>query len=623
MKPRNTIVAALAVAGLVVACSDSFSKSNNGSGDFNNVNNGTNSGGPNPGNDGTSGIPVEDEYEFEFARPAVVGTQVFVANETANTVAVIDSRTLGIRTVPVGFGPTIVAGPSLEADAASVFVLNEGASTVSAIDPESLEPATAPVLRGANSLRASPDGRFAVAWFDEELAQSGTAIGDLSAVSVVNAAGEAFQIAVGYRVERVDFADDGNVALVVTDDGISSIDLESVDGDGLEPPVAVLPQDLQQFDRSDREVLVDAAGRWAVARIVSVRALVLTDLASGEQWVAGTAETPTDIDLVGAGDDLKLLAMLPTLDQALVADLPEGLVNLAAVMPVVDPPDPDPDMGVADMGASDMGASDAGDMDAADMRGDMADSGAPDGGDAGSPDAGDLPDDGTLDGGTDPGAWATVDGLRILDLEQDGLGAAEVSNDGSIALIFTTRAEEKAGILLTLDSLEQRTIAFEKGIRGAVSDDEGETFVVFHTRVPGQVPVGATPGDPEFVANKWGISIVDVASGATRLVLTEQEPADAALWSGDGIERLYMTFEGPQSQATAEKSHRDVLRVDLETFSTETFRVPSLPDSIGTVPEAGRIYIDQIHPQGRLTFVEVATDERQTVTGYQLNAGID
>ena len=51
--------------------------------------------------------------------------------------------------------------------------------------------------------------------------------------------------------------------------------------------------------------------------------------------------------------------------------------------------------------------------------------------------------------------------------------------------------------------------------------------------------------------------------------------------------------------------------------------MPSLPEGIGAIGTVGKVYVDQKHPQGRMTFVDVASDKRQTITGYQLNAGID
>ena len=214
------------------------------------------------------------------------------------------------------------------------------------------------------------------------------------------------------------------------------------------------------------------------------------------------------------------------------------------------------------------------------------------------------------------------------------MGAASVAEGGHTALLFSTLHEERRAVLLALDDNSQRTLVFEKGVRGALSDVGGHTFLVFHTKVDGPVPVGATPADPEYIARSWGVSVVDVASAATRLVLTEHGPGQATLWSpqepsaqDQSDAKVYLIFKAPlvtndQRAANIEASYRDVLTINLRSFRSDSFRVPSVPEGLGSIPSAGRIYISQRHPQGRMTFVDVASGARQTITGYQLNAGI-
>ena len=541
-------------------------------------------------------VPPERETEFEFAQPAVVGPDVFVANESLNSIAVIDSRSLAIRTIPVGFNPTRVVGPTEAAPDARVWVLNEGSSTVSIVDPQTSRVVNAKVLRRANAIAASPDGTWALAWLDpagfedDGASTSGTTL-DFSAATLVFADGTAHDLAIGYRVERVVFTDDR--ALVLTDDGVSVVRPAEITGDALVPPVAVLPAALQADDELDREVVLDPAGDWAVARVRTASALFLTELTTGAQWAASLPAPLSDLDWV-PGAIPRILGIAREANLIVLATVPDGLIALSDVEPT-----PGDDMG-ADVG-SDMGP---------DMNGDMS---LPDAGDIGTPDAGDV------DAGPPPMATMPVDGVWYLPLDQPGLGAAQVAPNAANALLFSTIGEERRAVLLDLESLEQRGFSFEKGVRGAIANDLGTRFIVLHTRVPGAIPDGAAPSDPEVIARSWGLSIVDVESAATRLVLTDREPGEATLWPGEP-ERLYMIFA---ESAGDGPSLRDVLRIDLQSFSTDTFRVPSVPEGIGRIDDAGRIFVNQRHPQGRITFVDVATDRRQTVTGYQLNAGID
>jgi hypothetical protein len=159
---------------------------------------------------------------------------------------------------------------------------------------------------------------------------------------------------------------------------------------------------------------------------------------------------------------------------------------------------------------------------------------------------------------------------------------------------------------------------------GVLPDEAGESFVVFHGREAQGSVAGLTPADPEFIERRWGVSIVNVASAISRLVLTQLEPDGASLWrEPSSAPRMYIWFGRPERDSQLTMAHRDVLEVNMTTFSVDSLRVPSLPLSVGAVPGAGRVYISQDHPQGRMTFLDVLTGKRQTVTGYQLNAGID
>lgn len=512
---------------------------------------------------------VEEEEEFEFSAPAVAGNRIFVANETLNAVAVIDSQTLRISSVPVGFKPTLVVGSE-----ANIFVLNAGASTVTRIDPETLKTTNFRVLRRANDLVVSPDGSTAFSWFNpnKPAAQIDGQV-DLAAVSIITT-DASYQLAVGFNVSEIRFSEDGQFALIMSDDGISRVRISDITADAIAPPVALSGTPVQ-------DVLVDASGRWAVGRREGLAGLFLVNLESQERVEAILGESPSDLDWI---DDNTLLAMFRDSGTASVISIPEGLQNLANQTPPVEM-----DMGV----------------------------------DSGTEDAGDMGEDVGEDVGADTGMMFTaVEGVQTIDLLFTGIGAAEVAPNGEIALLFTTLNDEKRAILLDIADLKQRPLAFEKGVRGAVADAFGRTFVVLHSRVNLPISPTRTPLDPEYIERSYAISLVDVASAANRLVLTTHYPDKATLWSDDGgLVKLFMTFQKDQEQEL--DTHRDLLIADLGSFKTSTIRLASLPEGLGSVVAPRQIFVSQQHPQGRITFIDVDDLSRQTVTGYQLNAGID
>lgn len=410
----------------------------------------------------------------------------------------------------------------------------------------------------------------------------------------------------------------------------------------------------------DLETLITSDGSFALTRSSTFAAAVLLDVEAEERHVLELPERPTDIDLIESEGATELLMMLRERDQALRMSVPQGFINAADVIDIPE----DNGGGAGDAGATDAGmdagmdaadtSTDAGDAtdaadadDAADAMdvgdaGDTADASdtgdatdtmdtgdAEDASDVAEPDAGDPdtsePDAGDASGPVDD-EYAFPEGIgefHVVDVEVAGMGAASISGDRQTALLFTTATAERRAVMLSLEDDSQRVVAFEKLILGALPDASGASFVVIHNKQPGEIPPDATPADPEFIEKSWGLSALDIESGATRLVLTKHRPTEFALWSGDDAARMYATFQGPESSTEVPGTYRDVLELDLSTFRSETVRVPSLPDGLGVIPDVDKVYVSQKHAQGRITFISTTTRKKQTVTGYQLNAGID
>jgi YVTN family beta-propeller protein len=621
---RNTVIAAALL--LVVACAAYDDAGDLYPGDGNNQTPGQNNNNNNNNNNGGSFEP-EKERDYTFSQPAVFGQTLFVANETLNSVVWIDSESLTIRTIPVGFRPTKIAGPTLAAASAAdarIYVLNQGNSSVSIIDPASRTVLkTLAAQPRVNALAAAPDGASALAWYDDSEAVAGQLPGDLSSVTVLR--GEAaYQVAVGFHVRRVVFTQDGARALVLTDDGISVITLADVRADQLAIPVPLVPRSLRELSPRDLEVQISRDGRYAITRTTAFPGLVLLDLMSKAHTLVRLPETPTDIDLAQRAGELEVLVMLRGRSELARISVPAGFEALAAAQAAVVMADDmgldmDPDM-PDDMADPDMDPDMDPGMADPDMELDMPDGMAdPDM----APDM-DMDEDMAPDMAVEPGEpLPMVAGVQIVALDAT-LGAAAVSGNGEQALLYSTLNGLQIAALLDLGTGALRQLFLEKGVQGVLPDEGGQTFIIFHTRQPGERPVGATPADPEFIARSWGVSVVDVASAINRLVLTEQEPGGATLWREEGADaRAYLIFKAPSLASLLLPAHRDVVEINMVTFGIDSLRVPSVPQAIGPVPGTGRIYISQEHPRGRMTFLDVISRKRQTVTGYQLNAGID
>ncbi len=290
--------------------------------------------------------PPETEVDFDLRTPESGDTFLYIPSAALDALIVVDARTLEVHLVDVGLVPTIVR--ALPGDAGAV-VLNEGSSDVSIVRPVpsgtpvqiTFEVETHDVLAGANRLVLSPDGTVAFAFFATTSTTS-TAWGSLQDVSAVHLTAPApglpqvVNLAVGLRPSEIRFADEGRLALILCDNGISGIRLADLDDDTFLPPVPTSPD---AFRRPiDRELVVTPDGRFAVIRDLATLDLAWVDLQTAEMRLLPLRDYASDLDLTSDGKTL-IVPMRQRREVALIT-IPEAFSWTA---PTPDPePEPDP-----------------------------------------------------------------------------------------------------------------------------------------------------------------------------------------------------------------------------------------------------------------------------------------
>lgn len=255
-----------------------------------------------------SGRPgPEPEIEVRFEAPAVGRTVLYATNAAAGRVAVIRATDFSIETVGVGTAPLpAVAAPGRDL----AISLDRGSSTISVLytEADGTRVRTLPIQHEANAVAFDPTGRFAVLYEAPRPGSVRRNFHDASVLDLTDGAERLVRVVVGYGPSRVTFDPAGTRAIVVTEDGISQIDLTSLPADGL------LRAPLLGFDTIDpiREIQVDEDGTLALAlvgrselRLLDLRdgSLVTADLAS----VAEGEADVTDIDIVAGTEALVVL----------------------------------------------------------------------------------------------------------------------------------------------------------------------------------------------------------------------------------------------------------------------------------------------------------------------------
>jgi DNA-binding beta-propeller fold protein YncE len=282
-----------------------------------------------------AGVTPPPEVEYEFGAPISSQRFVYVAMTAQDSLARIDGATLAVRSTKVGKSPREVATiPG--SDGAVVLDSYNGTATIVRPQGETDSVRVLGTLQHLNRLDIDPSGRFAVIWFDlaKALAEGGiTGVGsfqDVTVLALAPGAEKAVNLTVGFRPRNVQFDAAGNRAYVVTQDGVSVIDLAyaTEHEPSIVPPIPVIDPSVPP---DDVEVDIVATGEYAAVRQANRAALRIVNVGSlpGLAFEIPLASPPTDIDL--APDGARIYAVERAAQQLAIVDVPGDAQNPADV----------------------------------------------------------------------------------------------------------------------------------------------------------------------------------------------------------------------------------------------------------------------------------------------------
>jgi len=250
--------------------------------------------------------PPEKELESAFEAPVATDRYVWTANPTTGRVALIGAHDFSVRLAEAGLAPTTVAALSGNKDEDAAIVLNAGSNdaTILRVDASgALRSTTVSTHAGANAVSVSPQGGYAVIWTDAAKFADGSldptdGLQDVTVVKFDDPPATT-SLSVGYRPSQVSFDADEKRAFVVTEPGLSVINL----GDAPAPDSLIELTTDPVDETVARDVTVTPDGHYAVVRVDGKMALGFVDLREATLTELALGDYVTDLDL---SDDGKL-----------------------------------------------------------------------------------------------------------------------------------------------------------------------------------------------------------------------------------------------------------------------------------------------------------------------------
>ena len=210
--------------------------------------------------------------------------------------------------------------------------------------------------------------------------------------------------------------------------------------------------------------------------------------------------------------------------------------------------------------------------------------------------------------------------VTFLDASAVVPGQVELAPDGSRGVLFTsTESTEAFGVVELGATPSVRPLSIlEKWVGTIGMSPDGSRAIVVHRPNPGSTVADLYERDVDV---QHGYSVVDLEAGVAQLKLTGNVAPGEFVFAADGR----------HAAVTLRDDARRVYRVDavdLGTLVTDSLELASAPEYAGALVNAegdlaDRIWVTQVHPAGRISFVDLAERAVRTATGYELNSDVD
>ena len=545
--------------------------------------------------DAAGALPPETKVESNYQSPVATGRIVWTANPVSGRVAYVDATSFNVQTVQAGNGPTYLAAvPSSDPAIERAIVINtrsHDATLLTHNPPNGGPPLVSTSFAStedANSWAVSQSGTWAIAWTDFTRLANVVATQGFQDIAVLNlSANKSTVLSVGYRPSQIAFSQNETRAFVVTQDGISVIDLQggpqplltqnfalsAPEADDASAPEAS-PMDASASEASAVDASSDAAAQEAS----------FAEAAARDAFTDAGADGPTSDSMSGGGGT-------PTSGMPDVSFTPDGSYALVrqdgvAAITVVSLKDGTPTRVPLSTPPTALTVAPDGTFAVAVLR-----------------------DSATVALLPLPGIASDPTSLTTTTIAGETIGRAVVAENlttkQTSVLLFTTAAPIDQMTVMTLQpATSLRTIKLYSPVLAVFPTADGQNAIVLHNVTP---TVGSSV--------KGAFSIVPIAQNLPAKIVSLTAPPTAVALAPTS-DRALVTF---RDDSTA------IYGVDLAkmpSLEVLPYVLASPPTAAGIAAAAGTGFIAQNYTDGRITFIDLDAGAARTITGFELGAGV-
>lgn len=203
---------------------------------------------------------------------------------------------------------------------------------------------------------------------------------------------------------------------------------------------------------------------------------------------------------------------------------------------------------------------------------------------------------------TDPRATPTV--LPMPEGEQ--FGSVTFSAAGDQALLYSTVSGHPRYGSWSLGDDSITVYGMVKPAVGLRMTPSGSTAIVFHDRLE-----NGDLGEEDPFYDEDAVSLIELSDHFANPIRLPDAPTGFAM-TDDGNAGFLIMGRQPFVEV-----------LDFQTLLYDEVALKSAPVHVGVLPETQTAFVSQEHELGRISFVDLVTDSVQTITGFELNSGIE
>jgi hypothetical protein len=223
------------------------------------------------------------------------------------------------------------------------------------------------------------------------------------------------------------------------------------------------------------------------------------------------------------------------------------------------------------------------------------------------------------------------DAITHVTVSGEIVGSVVIAPGGGAAVLYSNAAAIDRITVLTLGTTPSyRVVKLHAPVLSAFPTAGAHNAIVLHAVPPSPAAGGPDGGSPDGGASDAGAATPDGGAGPVPANAFSLVPLDQDLPA-----KIVDTVARPQSVAITDAGDRVLVTVrdDVKqmygvymglfpTLEVQPLMLASPPIAVGVVAGAARGYVAQKHPEGRITFVTLASGDARTLTGFELGAGV-